>query len=300
MSQILFTMRPERRRRSVWLARALSWLLVALGVLALADAAVTLAWREPITALIATLRQGGLESQLRHVDAASPSRGEREALLRIRAQRRRIRFLARRLEVKAPYGSAVGKIVIPHIHADFVMVKGSGESELELGPGIYSKAQFPNTSFPGAGKVTAIAGHRTTWLEPFRRIDELGRGDRIFVTMPYGRFTYLVTHDEIVPEADVAAVVAPASSPHVVLSACYPLFSAEKRILVFASLVGVKPRGAALIHSPVKRHSVFEAPLSSPTQRASELPAESASGPSQTTLTSGAHSHAPAPLLPRS
>jgi sortase A len=300
MPEILFSMRSKRRARSVRLAHALSWLLVALGALALADAAVTLAWREPITALIATLREGGLESQLRHVEAASPSQAEREALLRIKAQRRRVRFLARRMEAAAPYGSAVGKIVIPHVGADFVLVKGSGESELELGPGTYTKSQFPATSFPGAGGITAIAGHRTTWLEPFRHIDELRRGDRIFVTMPYGRFAYLVTHDEIVPEADVAAVLAPDRSPHVVLSACYPLFSAEKRILVFARLVSVKPRGAALIHSPRKRHGVFGATLSSSVQLREGTPARSTSAPGGSAITSGARSRAPAPLLPRS
>jgi sortase A len=299
MSGTLFTMRRERRRRSVRLARALSWLLVAVGTLALADAAVTLAWREPITALIATLREGGLESELRHVYAASPSQGEREALLRIRAQQRRVRFLARRMEAAAPYGSAVGKIVIPHIHANYVMVKGSGESELELGPGVYTKSQFPTTSFPGAGEITAIAGHRTTWLEPFRRINELRPGDTIFVTMPYGRFTYLVTHDEIVPEADVAAVLSPTHGPHVVLSACYPLFSAEKRILVFARLAGIKPRGAALIHAP-QRHGVFGAPLSLPVQPATGTSPASAPKSSQATLTSGARSPASALRLPRS
>lgn len=258
MSEILFTMRDRRRRgprrrrrttgRGLRLARLLAWGLVVLGVLGVADVAVTLLWREPVTALIATLREGGLESQLRQVESAPPSHGEREALARLSAERRRVRYLARRLEGDAAYGSAVGRIAIPRIHIDYVMVKGTGESELELGPGIYSKSLYPTTSFPGAGTITAIAGHRTTWLEPFRRINELHRGERIFVTMPYGRFTYIVTRQRIVPEADVEAAIAPTGSAHIVLSACYPLFSAEKRILIFARLLSVQPRGAAVIH----------------------------------------------------
>lgn len=272
-------------------------MLMLLGVLALIDAATTLLWREPVTALIATLREGGLESQLRRVDRLRPSPGEREALLHIRAERRRLRFLARRLEHDAAYGSAVGKIVIPRIHASYVVVKGTGESELELGPGIYSKTLFPATFFPGAGPITAIAGHRTTWLEPFRHIDELRPGDRIFVTMPYGRFTYLVTHDQIVREADVSAVFTPSRLPHVVLSACYPLFSAEKRILVFARLAEIKPRGAALIHAPSQSAGVFGATLSSPSQLVEGPPAR---GSGARTLTSGARSPASASRLPRS
>jgi sortase A len=280
MSDVLFTMRPPRRRRGRRAAKAFAWTLVILGVLAIADAAITLAWREPITALIASLRQEGVERQLARVESEAPSRREQQALQALRAERRRVLYLAQRLEHRAAYDTPVGRIVIPHIHISYAIIKGSGESELELGPGIYSKSDYPTTSFPGAGDTTAIAGHRTTWLEPFRRINELHKGDRIFVTMPYARFTYVITHDRIVPEADVAAVVAPSRTPHVVLSACYPLFSAEKRFLVFARLVSVKPRGAAVIHS--RNHSgAFGANL---------LPE----------LTSGARSPASAPRLPRS
>lgn len=293
MSEVLFTMRKrKRRRRGARIARVFAWLLVLLGVLALADAAITLAWREPITALIASLREGGVEHQLQVVERESPSHEEQEVLARLRAERRRVRFLAQRLEGKAKDGSAVGRITIPHIHISYAMVKGSGESELELGPGVYSKAEYPTTSFPGAGNTTAIAGHRTTWLEPFRRINELRKGDEIFVTMPYARFTYIVTHTKIVPEADVEAVVAPSRTPHVVLSACYPLFSAEKRILVFGRLASIKPRGAALIHTHEHRRSgAFGASLA---------PASELTQAERAALTSGARSPATAPRLPRS
>lgn len=279
--------KPKRpRRRGLRLARILAWVAVVLGVLALADAAVTLAWREPITALIASIRQEGVERQLAIVEHESPSQREREVLSTLRAERRRVRFLAQRLERRAADGSAVGRITIPHIHISYAMVKGSGESELELGPGIYSKAEFPTTTFPGVGTTTAIAGHRTTWLAPFRRVNELHPGDKIFVTMPYARFTYVVTRQRIVPEADVEAVVAPSRSPHVVLSACYPLFSAEKRILIFARLAAVKPRGAAVIHEH-GRSGAFGQTLS---------PSVFAQGD----LTSGARSPASARSLPRS
>ena len=289
MSEILFTMRKPRRRR-LRFARALSWLLIFFGMLALADAAVTLAWREPITALIASIRQEGTEHQLAVVEHEAPSQRESEVLQSLRAERRRVRFLAQRLEARAAAGSAVGRITIPHIHISYAMIKGSGEAELELGPGVYSKTDFPTTSFPGVGNTTAIAGHRTTWLAPFRRINELHRGDRIFVTMPYGRFTYIVTHDRIVPEADVEAVVAPSRTPHVVLSACYPLFSAEKRILVFARLASIQPRGAAVIHE----HSHTGAFTKTLT------PAELAAGQGESEVTSGARSHSSARALPRS
>ncbi len=291
MSDVLFTMRKPKpsRRRGLRLARLAAWVAILLGVLALVDTALTLAWREPITALIASLREEGVERQLTIVEHESPSQRERKVLATLRAERRRIHFLAQRLERRAADGSAVGRITIPRIHISYAMVKGSGEPELELGPGIYSKAEFPATTFPGVGSITAIAGHRTTWLEPFRRVNELHRGEKIFVTMPYARFTYIITHLRIVPEDDVQAVTAPTGSTHVVLSACYPLFSAEKRILVFGALASVTPRGAAVIRE--RGHSGAFAPA---------LSAAVFAAHGRGKVTSGARSPASARRLPRS
>jgi LPXTG-site transpeptidase (sortase) family protein len=44
----------------------------------------------------------------------------------------------------------------------------------------------------------AIAGHRTTYLAPFRTIDTLEPGDEVIASMPYGRFVYRVEKTEIV------------------------------------------------------------------------------------------------------
>ena len=74
-------------------------------------------------------------------------------------------------ERRARDGSAVGRIVIPRIGASFVVVKGTDTAALKSGPGIYSE-----TSFPGVAGTTAIAGHRTTYLAPFRHIDALAPG----------------------------------------------------------------------------------------------------------------------------
>jgi sortase A len=41
---------------------------------------------------------------------------------------------------------------------------------------------------PGLGKTTAIAGHRTTFGAPFRKIDRLRQGDAIVLELPYGTF----------------------------------------------------------------------------------------------------------------
>ena len=46
--------------------------------------------------------------------------------------------------------------------------------------------------------TTAIAGHRTTYGAPFRKINKVKRGDEIVVEMPYGSFTYEVEKTRIV------------------------------------------------------------------------------------------------------
>ena len=128
---------------------------------------------------------------------------------------------------------------IPPIGLNAVVVRGTSTSALESGPGI-----FPETVFPGIPGTTAIAGHRTTYLAPFRHIDSLHRGQRIVLEMPYAHFTYAVTGSAVVAPTNVQAAVAEKGYPRLVLSACTPLFSAAKRILVYAQLMSILPVGA--------------------------------------------------------
>jgi len=69
-------------------------------------------------------------------------------------------------------------------------------------------------------------------------------GDAVTVEMPYGRFSYEVQRTRIVEPSEVS-VIRRVSYDRLVLSACHPLYSAAKRIVVFARLVQAEPRGAA-------------------------------------------------------
>ena len=68
-----------------------------------------------------------------------------------------------------------------------VFVQGTDESSLQKGPGHY-----PETAMPGDGKTVGIAGHRTTYLAPFRHIDSMKQSDKITLKMPYAIFAYRV------------------------------------------------------------------------------------------------------------
>jgi sortase A len=219
--------------------RAISTVLIVAGVLMIADAGITLAWQEPVSALLARIEQNKLSGQLDKIEAAPPTRVQERVLRALDTQRRRIAFLAREARRTAQTGDPIGRIAIPRIGADFVVVQGTDSATLRKGPGHY-----PSTTFPGLPGTVAIAGHRTTYLAPFRNVDELKHGDRIDLTMPYGRFTYAVERTQIV-QPTALWVTRDVGYQRLVLSACHPLYSAAQRIIVFARLKRVEPLGAA-------------------------------------------------------
>jgi sortase A len=243
---------PPRRSRLV--VRALSVALIVLGALALIDAGVTLFWEEPISALYAKLRQDHLSGALAKVEQTAPTPVEERTLVNLSDVRRRIAFLAGGLQGHAKDGDPVGRIRIPRIGASFVVVKGTGSSDLASGPGIY-----PETVFPGMAGTTAIAGHRTTYLAPFRHVDLLRRGSRIELSMPYAHFTYSVVGKRVVAPTDVRAAVGNVGYTRLVLSACTPLFSAAKRLLIYARLMRTEPVGAGRAPLDLRAPSAKEA-----------------------------------------
>ncbi|MEA2220664.1 MAG: sortase [Solirubrobacteraceae bacterium] len=220
--------------------RALSTVLIVAGVLMLSDAGLTVAWQEPVSALYAQLLQGRLGDDLRRLELAKPSAIDLAALRSLDSERTRMAFLARALRRDARPGDAVGRIRIARTKTNAVIVDGTDAASLRRGPGIYD-----GVPFPGAPGTVAIAGHRTTYLAPFRKIDQLRPGDEIAIEMPYGRFVYRVQQTRIVDPTAVW-VVKRVSYDRLVLSACHPLYSAAKRIVVFARFVEAQPRGAAL------------------------------------------------------
>jgi sortase A len=175
------------------------------GALLIGDAGATLLWQEPVSWFLVQHQQSELEQAL----AKPPPR-----------------VIARR-PLK---GDAVGRIAIPSIGVSRFLVEGTDTVSLRKGPGHY-----PSTPLPGEPGTTAIAGHRTTYGAPFRRLDELERGDRVFVDMPYGRFVYRVQRTRVVDDQDLS-VLRRKGYQRLVLSACHPLYSAAQRIIAFARL----------------------------------------------------------------
>jgi len=221
--------------------RACSTVLIVAGALMIADAGITFAWQEPVSALIARINQNRLAGQLRDIERRQPTHLQRRALASLPSVKRRIAFLAREARRDATTGRPIGRIEIPKLGASFVVVQGTDGASLRLGPGHY-----PETTFPGLGGTVAIAGHRTTYLAPFRHVDDLRPGDAIVLVLPYARFAYAVQRTQIVPQ-NALWVTHDVGYERLVLSACHPLYSAAQRIIVFARLRSERPRGAAVV-----------------------------------------------------
>jgi sortase A len=228
-----------RRRRGRGVLRALSTALIVAGALLLADATATLLWQEPLSSLYAHVRQGELEHRLEQLDAVQPTPVERRALAKLPDPKRKLAFSARVFDRRTDAGDPLGRIAIPRIGVSAVFVEGTAAGDLRNGPGHY-----PGTPLPGERGTVGIAGHRTTYGAWFRKIDKLRPNDTITLTLPYGRFTYRVERTRIVPPTALW-VTQRVSYDRLILSACHPLYSAAKRIVVFARLAGAQPRGAA-------------------------------------------------------
>jgi sortase A len=212
--------------------RALGTALVALGVLVLADVAITLAWQEPLSAVRTHRAQHRLAGELARLELAAPRAAPRTP--------RHLGAAARALARTRRNGQPVAELRIPRIGVHAVVVRGTAPQDLREGPGL-----LDGTPLPGQHGTTAIAGHRTTYGAPFRHLDALRRGDAITLRLPYATFRYAVDGRRIVAPTDLS-VLRRTRHDRLVLSACHPLFSAARRIVVLARLVGVGQSARAL------------------------------------------------------
>lgn len=139
-----------------------------------------------------------------------------------------------RLETVVPKpGEAVGRLRIPSINLDKIVVAGVGWKALAKGPGL-----FPSSPLPGQYGNVAIAGHRTSFGAPFGRINELGAGDTIELETSKGTYLYTVTGPpEVVSPSSVDVVrTTDPSRAIVTLVSCHPKWSTSKRIVVVAEM----------------------------------------------------------------
>ena len=214
--------------------RILGTVMVVGGVAALLWALVVWQWQDPFTSLYTRWQQHQLAS--RYDERFTQFRPLRPAGATLAAERRTIALEATRYRRDSKRGQAIGRIKVPRLGLDMILVNGTDHDSLQKGPG-----RDLRTFMPGQGQLIYIAGHRTTYLAPFSHIDSMRPGDRVTLEVPYGTFVYRVTKHRIVRSNDLS-VLQSHGREQVILQACHPRFFATHRYLVYAVPIRVVPR----------------------------------------------------------
>jgi sortase A len=130
-------------------------------------------------------------------------------------------------------GETVGLLAIPKIKAELAIIEGTDPDDLEKGVGHYKGSFYPSDQ----GQIV-LSGHRDT---VFRRLGELKIGDSLKMQMPYGNFTYEITHTKIVNSNDTSIITLQKQKEELIVTTCYPfryIGNAPKRYIIYAKLTG--------------------------------------------------------------
>jgi sortase A len=226
--------------------RVFSTALITAGLVILADVGLTLAWKEPISSIYGSIQQRQAERELEDLEDSFLTPAVLRKAARADNVRQRARILAGLFSREVESGQGIGRLRIPAIDQNVVLVQGTDTASLQKGPGHYIRSDNAATrragdgsSFPGQGRTVGIAGHRTTYLAPFRKLNELERGDEILIEMPYANFTYRLERDPFTVDPSAIRVVRNVDHERLTLTACHPLYSAAERIVAQGKLTDV-------------------------------------------------------------
>jgi sortase A len=128
-------------------------------------------------------------------------------------------------------GEMFGRLDIPRIGLDVVVLNGVAESSLRRGAG-----HIPGTAVPGVAGNVGIAAHRDTFFRPLR---DIRKGDLIQLATLHGQESYRVVWMAVVKPSFVQALN-PTPKRSLTLVTCFPfdyVGRAPKRLIVRAELV---------------------------------------------------------------
>jgi sortase A len=211
------------------------------GIGALAWSMLVWRWQDPVTAVYTYLEQRQLADAYEEQLASFPPPQTPVEVKAVKAPTAQelglaVAETARRYRKQLHEGDAIGRLKIPRLDLNMIMVNGTGDDTLKKGP-----ARHRDTFLPGEGKLVYVAGHRTTYSAPFADIDELEPGDAVIVELPYATFRYRITRHLVVGAGDVQ-VLRSRGREELALQACHPRFFASQRYIAYARPVRVEPR----------------------------------------------------------
>lgn len=133
---------------------------------------------------------------------------------------------------KIKIGDTYGTIEIEAVDIVVPLLYGATPKCLYHGAG-----QRPQSGMPGFHRPTMIGGHTIPF---FQNLGHIEAGDNITITTHYGKFTYEVTHTNVILANDTSAYDLTKNEEQLILFTCYPLDGIgekEERLLVYADKV---------------------------------------------------------------
>jgi len=125
----------------------------------------------------------------------------------------------------------IGIIRIPKIDLKVAVGEGVDMETLKFAVG-----HFPNTAMPGESGNFCVAGHRSyTYSEYFNRLDEVEKGDEIYVKNKKGEFKYVVYEKKVVMPSEYS-VLDPTNDATLTLVTCTPIRVATHRLIIKARM----------------------------------------------------------------
>lgn len=168
------------------------------------------------------------------------------------------------------------KLIIPKINVDVpVTYDTTPDYDAQMAAMQNGVAYFgiPGAnSKPGQIGNTVLSGHSSNDIIDkgdykfiFARLDQVDKGDAIYVNYGGKRYTYTVTKKAVVAPTDVQALVYPTAKPVLTLITCTPLGTSLNRLLVTAEQVSPDPAAAAAAPVAGSNATTTTIPGSSPT-----------------------------------
>lgn len=155
------------------------------------------------------------------------------------------------------------KLIVPKLNINVPVVYGVGaDDKSQLAAMEKGVAHWPGgeqaKSVPGQAGNTVIAGHSSNdifgageYKFIFSQLERLEAGDTIYMNYESKRYTYTVTSKDIVlPKGEWQTVIKHTDKPMLVLVTCWPLGTAQKRLLVTAEQVSPDPATATAAPAP--------------------------------------------------
>ena len=148
----------------------------------------------------------------------------------------------------ADFSQGFALIYIPRLGADsweIPIAQGVADDELNSGYGHYQQ-----TVMPGYDGNFAIAAHRATHGQPLANVQNLQKGDRVYVRTQTTWFTYELDQDQIVLPEDMW-VIDPdpkklskkvGSTKLITLTTCNPRYGSTERWIWWGHLVAQSPQ----------------------------------------------------------